>query len=34
VEKYFKEGQATRWQYGTCALHARYIVLQTHTHNM
>jgi hypothetical protein len=23
-----------RWQYGTCALHAGYLRLQTHTHNM
>jgi len=26
--------RARRWQYGACALHAGYLRLQTHTHNM
>ena len=27
-------GAGHRWQYGACALHAGYLRLQTHTHNM
>jgi hypothetical protein len=33
VEKYLS-GTGHRWQYGACALHAGYLRLHTHTHNM
>jgi len=30
VEKYCRAGQATRWEYDACALHAVCVKLQTH----
>ena len=34
VWKILYSGAGNRWQYGACALHAGYLRLQTHTHNM
>jgi len=30
----WKSTAGRRWQYGACPLHAVYLRLQTHTHNM